>query len=208
MISSSFLIRLVLQLILMVAVSVDCALAQQEIVGDRLVVELNGVKYTQRQVESYYLVKVMLSQVDGAGFVPITPKTWPQILQMFQEEMILEQEAQRLGSFRPVERIMTQASKVLVQRLRSSGEADNAAKRLGIEGDSLNQVLQIVLRIEAFRQNKQRQLQAEGDASQLVAEVPQWFTELVSRAVFRTFSGAENYVLIQPTLGLRASNVE
>lgn len=182
--------------------------AEEKIVGDRLIVELNGIKYTQREVESYYLVKVILSLGNDETFTEITAKNWEQIVTMFHDEMILDQEAIRLGSFRPVGRIMDRANTVFASRIKSHMSAENMSKRLGLEGSSLTDTLNVVLRVQAFRQNKQRQMQAEDNQADMINDQPDWFRELASRAVSRRFKQANRYVLIQPTFGMRASNVQ
>ncbi len=181
--------------------------ARAEVIGDRLVIDVNGTHYTQRQIEAYYLVRVILSQQEGAGFPRIDAKNWPQIIDMFRVEILVEQEALRLGSFRPVDRAITHATDIFMSRVKQSAHAENMMKRLGLTGLSLTRTLTTVLRADALRRNKERQMEAEGVAASAQGETPLWLRDLNQRSVHRTFEGADVYKEIQPTMGRTAPNV-
>jgi len=169
---------------------------ERPVVGDRLIVSINSTPYSQRQLECYLLVKESLR--DGSnGPVPVlTAAYWPAALAAFAEDMIVHQEAHRVGSYQASDAALKIAREKFEKRRELDAGTNASARRLGIEERTLLRTLHTVLRTEAFRRNKDRQ--------SVVARVddegaPKWFEDIRNRAVVRFYSGAESYIEINPS---------
>lgn len=158
--------------------------------GDRLVVGINNVPYTQRQVECYILVKESLRKTDTGVSRVIDERSWPQALAVFSEDMSVLQEAERLGSYQNETGIVEKFFDVVKQKRKKGHALDGALKRLGVDDQGLTRTLESVLRVAAFRKAKDK-----GASDSRV----KWLADLVDRSVVRYYRDASKYVLIEPT---------
>lgn len=169
----------------------------KKVVGDRLLVSINSTPYTQRQMEVYLAVKEGLREATKEAAPVLSAANWSAALAAFSEDMIIHQEAHRVGSFQ----VSESAEKIARGKFESRRNADAgiaaSVRRLGIDERSLTRTLHTVLRTEAFRRNKERQsvvARADDDGA------PRWFEEIKDRAVVRFFAEAETYIEITPAL--------
>ncbi len=169
--------------------------------GDRVIMEIDHVPYTQRQLELYMLFKDMLSgreMIRTAG-----PESWYALLEEFRVDMIVNQEAVRLSSFQASAQMLAKAKEIFSKRRAVDSAAMSALQRLvvapGNELDNFN----ITLRIEAFRRSKQRQaaIQDGRNSTTMVRTLrfSQWLKDLEERAVVRYFDGSMSYQEIHPS---------
>lgn len=184
-------------------------LAETAPIGDRLVVAVNGVGYTQRQAESYVVVKESLRKTaDGSARV-VDERNWAQALSVFAEDMIVLQEAERLGSFQNEQQLIDKYTAAIRQKMQSGKALADTMMRLGAptpESPAVRRTIELVLRVAAFRRSKDRQAPEAKDAEAEVAPRPsgarpKWLDELASRAVVRQYQDAERWLVIQPTGG-------
>ncbi len=170
--------------------------------GDRLVVSINNVPYTQRQIEAYINVKESLRKTNDGNVRVIDAGNWGDALQVFSEDMVILQEAQRLGSFASQDQLLDKYNAVVREKLGQKGELSKAVERLGIDDQTLARTLDDVLRIAAFRRSKDRQeAQTSGHVARKKAGIEaklQWLDDLNGRAIVRPYDGAKTYVVIQP----------
>ncbi len=168
--------------------------------GDRLVIAVNNVPYTQRQVEGYILIKESLRKTsDGAARI-IDDRSWPQALAVFGEDMIVLQEAERLGSNQNEGVLVEKFREVVKQKVKAGRALEGALTRLGLDESGLTRTLESVLRIAALRKAKDRG--GEGaDTDAKATKRGKWLVELVDRAVVRIYRNADKYLLIEPTAG-------
>lgn len=168
--------------------------------GDRLVIGVNNVPYSQRQVESYILVKESLRKTSDGTSRVIDARSWKDALQVFGEDMIVLQEAERLGSYQNEGALVEKFRAVFRQKATAGSALAAAQSRLGIDEASVKKTLESVLRVVAFRKAKDR-----GSDDAKAGQKSKWLTELTDRAVVRFYQDAESYVVIEPALGLAPS---
>lgn len=170
-------------------------------VGDRLVLSVNGVPYSQRQVETYINVKESLRKTNDGNVRVIDKANWHDALTVFSEDMIILQEAQRLGSFSTQDQLVDKYHAVVRDKISQGGELKRSLARLGVDEPTLAKALDDVLRVAAFRRSKDRQ-ESQGaktkkmDLSQAKVE---WLEDLTTRAIVRPYEGAHEYLLIEPS---------
>jgi hypothetical protein len=166
-------------------------------IGDRVVVEINNIVYTQRQLEVYITVKESLKSAQSSEIRFVNASSWPVFLEEFKQDMIIEQEAQRLASFNPTERMILKAEEIYRNKIENNIELREAMLKLDIDKNTLIRTIPSALRIEAFRRSKEKrtdELKEKEVASGLVSgPKQQWLIELEQRAVVRFFDGATSY---------------
>lgn len=185
---------------------VDSAAAQTT--GDRLVVAVNNIPYSQRQVEAYVAVKESLRKIPESGTAVaaagavrlVDAGNWGDALAVFTEDMIILQEAHRLGSFATLDQTVEKFQGVVKDRAARAGTFRSALSRLGVDDQALVRTLEDVLRVAAFRRARERPQEASApdDDKGEDGGAPSWLVELTDRAVVRQFSGAESFVAIAP----------
>jgi len=167
-------------------------------IGDRLALEINSIPYTQRQVESYLVAKTSITRnvgIAGNAF-DLTDQDWPQALTVFTDDMVILQEAQRLGSFHPADALVNEALGIVKDKLPLTADMKSAIERLDLDDRTLARNLSYVLRVEAFRRSKNRQTTTVRDPnapSVVMAQKPRWLVDLTSRSVVRQFKGIHPY---------------
>jgi hypothetical protein len=171
--------------------------------GDRLVVSINNLPYSQRQVEVYIAVKEALRVNTKGQVLVVQENNWKPALNAFSEDMIILQEAMRLGSFQVNDTMMAKYLDIVQSKSATDPRFAEVVARLGIDRKTLLRTLEDVLRVAGFRRSKKRQ---EDVASKDSDRVPskgrqRWLRELEERAVSRVYQGAYGYRFINPTLG-------
>lgn len=179
--------------------------------GDRLIVSINSLPYTQRQIEAYATVReAMRSGAVVTGAVVIA-ENWKDAVEVFTEEMIILQEAQRLGGFQAESRLTNRYQTLLTERMAQSASLRETLSRLGYHPKSLRRIIDAILRVATFRRSKERQPNALGgekssvneDGPPAPASAPgsgggPWLDDLKARAVVRNYEDAFRYVMIYP----------
>ncbi len=177
------------------------AQAQQARLGDRLVLSINNVPYSQRQVESYINVKESLRKTNDGNVRVIDASNWNDALTVFSEDMVILQEAQRLGSFSTQDQLVDKYHAVVRDKVAQGGELKKSLTRLGIDEPALAKALDDVLRVAAFRRSKDRQESqgTKGAQKGAVTGKVQWLEELTLRAIVRPYEGARTYESVGPS---------
>lgn len=176
--------------------------------GDRLVVSINNLPYTHRQIEAYATVREALRPGDGGTRVAVVAANWKDAIDVFTEEMIILQEAQRLGGFQADSKVAARFQHVLEERMRSGAAVRTTLERLGYDAVGIARVVDAVLRVATFRRSKERQPGGDKgaqheDGPPAPASAPgggggPWLDELKARAVVRHYDEAFKFVTIQP----------
>jgi len=171
------------------------------VLGDRVIMEVDHVPYTQRQLELYLLFKDILR-----GAEPVRkadPENWYALLEEFRVDMIVNQEAVRLSSFQPSAQMLAKAREIFSKRRSIDDRVMGSLQRLAVAPGTENSNFTLTLRVEAFRRGKQRQaaIQDGRNSSTMVRTLrfSQWLKDLEARAVVRYFDGSISYQDIQPT---------
>jgi len=179
------------------------ALLAVALVGDRLVVNINNVPYTQRQAEAYISIKEALRRTDGDAVRLIDARNWKDALEVFSEDMIILQESERLGSYQgeipQTEKFYT----VVRDKMAKNAPLRDTLARLGLDEPGLQETLTLVLRVAAFRRGKDRQAQIVGQKDAGDGQsAARWLADLAEKTVLRHYESAKEYVPIEP----RAAN--
>lgn len=173
--------------------------SREGILGDRLIVSVNNNPYSQREIETYIIVKESV-RADVTGPVGlVTAAGWGSALKAFIDDMVVQQEAHRLGSFQPGEQLLKLVREKISKKMESDFAFKSELLRLGVDNKSLLRSIHSVLRVEAYKRSKERQAAASiriGDTEEDAGN--KWFDDLKQRTMIRTFSGGEIYKRISP----------
>lgn len=180
------------------------ALAAKAPLGDRVISAVDEVPYTQRQLETYFLVKESLRGGPSRPGAPVSKQNWSEAVQAFNQDMMIYQEAVRLGGFQPTEDMSSRYFEMVQETLSENKAFRSMALRLGADDEVLRSMLEKVLRIALFRNSKDKQEAISRKRSEVVEEEPggkdgQWLETLKTRTVVRLFKEADVYWRIDPT---------
>lgn len=172
-------------------------------IGDRAVLSINNFTYTQRQVEMYIVVKESLrrnASLETARVV--NAGNWNEALLVFTEDMIVYQEAQRLGALQAPDQLIDKFVSLIKEKNKKSELFRATMSRLGADQAGVTRVLDMVIRISAFRRSKERQATATStnDLPDDTGTKPAWLVELIDRVVVRRYEGALLFVEISPEI--------
>lgn len=167
----------------------------QGVLGDRLVVAVNNVPYTQRQAELYITIKECLRKTPDDSVTLIGAQNWDDALAAFTEDMAVLQEVQRLGSFSAQDQLLDKYSAQVRRKIDGSAPLREFLARLGADEAAVQRAMDMALRIAAFRHSKDRQ---EGNANTAPQSGQKWLNELLQRTMTRRFSRAREYETIRP----------
>ena len=178
-------------------------------VGDRLIFSINNLSYSQRQIEVTFYIKEALREETASNpeleIIEINQENWQSIMKVFAEDMIVLQEAVRLGSFQ-INTTALQKYKDLVSiQVEKSKFLQTNFERLGVDKKTLHSEIDNVLRVAGFRKSKRRQNKNDAEITNLTTSQSKWLSELTDRTVIRTYEGAQKYILIQPQQGPTAN---
>jgi len=174
-------------------------------IGDRAVLAINNVTYTQRQIEMYIVVKESLRKNIGIETARVVnAANWNEAVTVFTEDMIIYQEAQRLGGFQAPDQLIERFVSLIQEKNKRSDVFRTTMTRLGADQVGVTRVLDSVIRIAAFRRSKDRQASANdavGDIEDQSGATPEWLTEIADRAIVRRYEGTSQFIDIAPNSG-------
>lgn len=171
------------------------------VLADRLVVEVDGVAYTQRQVELYTTLKSVLRATDENQLTMAAKDNWAQIVEEFARDMMLEHEAQRLGSFQPNRKVVTEAEKIINDKKGKNTAFAQFLERMDATSLSLRRALASVVRVhsfllskESFSNSKKKNKVSKNWANE------EWFKRLEERSSYRYYANSASYEPITPRI--------
>ncbi len=171
-----------------------------ETIGDRLLLDINGLQYTQRQFESYLLVRGMLLSGGQTAHI-LSNENWRSSLQSFEQAMMIEQEAFRLGGFQPSELMVETSMEIIKKKGTPDSEEGRQMQRLGLDDKASERIVASILRAEGMRRSRQRAASdnnVTGGGRRQAGLEEEWLVDLKRRAVVRRYNGAESYIMIKP----------
>ncbi len=131
--------------------------------GNRVVLQIGNQVYTQRQVEIYNFVEVIFSfdasqqgELSHLSYSEVSDKNWGSILNYFLDRMVLNQEAERLGSYEPLENIVSKAIQVYSEKIKENRNIQSYVEHLKIEEHEIKKALIVILRVKSFDQSQKR----------------------------------------------------
>ncbi len=166
---------------------------------DRLVLEVNGKSYTQRQVEVYTLLRAV-AQGRGAQSGLITLETWPKALQIFQDEAILLESLQKDPAKNDVPTADSKNAQSLqaeVERLQiNDANFQGFMKGYRVSESELRQAIRMLLLVQS---GLQLHKPAEGNSNVWLVLDPQspWYTDVKRTLPTRYYTGAKTYLRLQ-----------
>jgi hypothetical protein len=175
--------------------------------GDRVVLTINNVPFTQRQVEGYINIKECLRKNTDGAIRLVNASLWREALMVFIGDAVLLLEAQRVGGITIPESMTSKYIDLLKTKSAANPELKAMMDRLGLNDGGLERAVDTVLRVAAFRRSKERQetqsqmpfagVDGRGAAGLRLAV---WQKDLMDRAIVRRYEDAEQYVVIHPAL--------
>jgi hypothetical protein len=172
------------------------ATARSTQLGDRLLLEVGNTFYSQYQLQCYDLVRTILDEKKWATpYEGPNAGNWGELVRNFALEMVILQEAQRLGSFFPTQEAVGLGIKKINSLKLSNAHLGEAFAEMQMDEPSLLRTVAIVLQVGAFRANKPAT--NPGDAQ--LAE-PKWLKDLLDKTLIRYLDGSRSYMVIEPTL--------
>ncbi len=170
-------------------------------VADRLVVSVSGSSYSQRHIVAWFVVRELLQEPqpgqnknDRSAFIDEVASGWLGVIEKFCEDMVIRQEAARLGSFQPTPKATLKAGERIIARRQVDPSLAAGVTLLGLTDDEVAQFTATILQVEGFRKSRERQNPNDtaskntGDSSRA-----NWLTELKSRAIVRTYDGGDSW---------------
>jgi hypothetical protein len=139
----------------------------------------------------------------------ISSRNWGEAITVFTEEMMILQEAVRLGSFAAPDQLLDKYNAVIRKKLAQGTALKRTLQRLGVDDLTISRTLDSILRVASYRQNRNRQeaQAAVVKKSATVESESKWLTELRGRTNTRVFAGTEVYLEINPIAGGRVDGL-
>ncbi len=173
-------------------------------VGDRAVLAINNVTYTQRQIEMYIVVKESLRKNTGIETARVVnAANWNEAVVVFTEDMIIYQEAQRLGGLQAPDQLVERFVSLIQEKSKKSDVFRATMTRLGADQVGITRVLDSVIRIASFRRSKDRQAsttETTGEIEDQTGATPEWLTEITDRSIVRRYEGTGQFIEISPSV--------
>ena len=164
---------------------------------DRLVVEINKINYTQRQLETYMVLRGVLADSASGPFKMIDESNWSENLYEYKDHMVIAGEALRLSSLQPAETLITTLMNAIAQKKDTDLIFSNFLKSFQISDQELLSHVITIARVDSYikgRTSKTSQTLVESSQFRNSA----WFKRLSSRVPFRIYENARNFNKLQP----------
>ena len=172
-----------MRLLLTFVLAVFCSAYQ---LGDRLLLQINNVSYTQRQLEAHTLIREALQVTQpSTERLVISAQVWRDLLDKFREDMLILLELERYDRYRPSETDIDTARRYVMQQ-QAKLQADFV--RLGIDDNMLTELLAVNLKINAYRRAQEQKTTAK----------PRWLHKIEQRNFVRFYRGSSLWMPIQP----------
>lgn len=166
------------------------SLAFADVIVDRIVLKINDSAFTQRELETYLLVKAVRKKQRE---LVATQENWERAVKYFKNDMLIHEESRKLKY--PVETPATlpQDVKDIQASLQADGEWKALADRLLINEKDIEAVVRMLLRVEKYK-GEQRETSLDTVSVPPARRVP--FLE--KRNYVRFYDDAMSYRRIEP----------
>jgi hypothetical protein len=160
--------------------------AQAEaVLGDRVVVSINNIPYTQLQVEGYVNVKETLRK-DIENSLPVSQDNWQIALAAFILDMVVYQEANKSSGFRPQSEGVQKSLEIVKSSLAKSPTFSNRFQKLGIDDQLIKEHLSRILTLENLRRSR-KSFSREKDSNN------NWEEDLQKNSLVRWYDNGKIY---------------
>lgn len=156
--------------------------------GDRLLLQINNVSYTQRQLEAHTLIREALRvTLSSTERLVISAQVWRDLLDKFREDMLILLELERYDRYRPSKADIDTARRYVLQK-QVELQADFV--RLGIDDNMLTELLAVNLKINAYRRAQKQKT--------TTMTKPRWLQKIEQRNFVRFYRGSSLWMPIHP----------
>lgn len=173
-----------------------------EILVDRLILEIGVNSFTQRQLELYMTLKRTLQDQDPKEVVFINKENWTKSIFEYRDDMILIQEANRLGHGRPSKKILDDAVKYILKVRSVSVSFDTFIKKMGASSQEIKRVLASIFQVRIFSLSKNKAKNKHENKIKQLEKHKVWLKDIKSKYAFRFYEGAQYYKSIRPYIGI------
>jgi len=177
-------------------------------IADRLVLSVSGSSYSQRHVAVWFVVRELLQEEaaiqnkkDKTPLLSEIASGWKSVIEKFSEDMVIRQEAARLGSFQPSAKAQVKANERIMARRNVDQGMRATLAALAITDDEIASVTATILQVEGFRKSRDRQAPGAQDSSMdpsknLSTDLSSgsWLGDLKVRSVIRIYDGGDTWV--------------
>ncbi|MBC7659773.1 MAG: hypothetical protein H7249_08695 [Chitinophagaceae bacterium] len=182
----------------------SAALMAEQSMLDRLIVEISGKSYSQKQLEVYVLLRT-IAMGEGVKRGLPSAETWAEHVENFKNDMIvytqLENDQQKLDSFVPDFKNVATAEKALVSAQAKDPALDAFIRQRQLTEAEISRILTILFRVEAYTKNR-LQLSAlkTNEESSFISIDPKtdWFVALSKATSYRYYAHAKDYKTLTP----------
>lgn len=178
-------------------------MAEQSLL-DRLIVEVNGKSYGQKQLETYELLRTIAMGEEPRNGLPST-QGWAEHVENFKNEMIvtsqLENDQQKLESFAPDSKRVQEAEKNLASAQGKYSELDHFIRGRQLSEADISRIFTVLFRVEAYTRSRQQLTAAKTQDENIFNRLdPQadWFLALSKATPYRFYAKAKDYVALAP----------
>jgi hypothetical protein len=165
------------------------ALARE--IGDRIVVAINSIPYSQLQVERYINVKESLRD-NIQSSQAVQESNWTMALDVFIEDMKIHQDATKTSGFRPTKEAIQRLRLRSDKNISQSPSFKSSFERLGLDRAEVETELLKIATVENYRRGK-KSLDSDEKSSSI-----KWEDELSKRSIVRYLKDAKTWINIDP----------
>jgi hypothetical protein len=163
-----------------------------ENLGDRVIVAINDQSYTQRQLEMYFVMRQSLLENQNFAGELITQANWSEALAFFVEEMVLLQEADRIGGAVVPQEQLVKLAKRSTNQFSKNSNLEKLAKKLEMDDALKDSMLVSIQRVESLKNFKnQTSLNRKSDGQNKNLAINEWLNEVFSRTIIRYYKDAK-----------------
>ncbi len=171
---------------------------------DRLILEINGKSFSQRQIEIYHSVRTIAGGSRSRKAL-LDTATWKSAVETFKNEMIvfasIEGDQTRNDSFQADNRALQWAEKEIQKVQLEDKELLAFFKRQGVTEAELQKNLVTIFRIQAYVRSRLQVLNQDSDlsAKDLLDIDPDsdWFASMQKATPYRFYDRAKEFQALQ-----------
>lgn len=180
-----------------------------QILGNRVVVAVNSIPYTQLQIERYINTKETLRDAPQNSQT-VNGSNWQQAVDAFVNDMAIHQEASKSSGFRPSKEAIQKLRFKIENALEQAPQFKQAFTRLGLSKIEIETEALRIATVENFRRGKSTLSSAPQTQSSQKSDAPpasqtnnketrgSWEKDLKDRTIVRYFDDGLTWKEIQP----------
>ncbi len=171
---------------------------------DRLVMEINGKSYSQRQIEVYQALRTIAAGEPSDKGLP-GPGNWLLSLDSFRDEMMIyiniENDAEKMEKLQPDNKAIRQVQEKLEALVATDDKWRDFHRRYSISNREVTEHLIRMFKVQAYLESRGRPATAgQGVLSgyRKIDVSESWFVTLFHATPHRLYDRARSYQVIEP----------